>query len=169
MEDWNRIHDQYGSLVWETVYRILMNHTDALDCCQDVFAELVGKRFTQNVRDWPAFLRWVATRRALNRLKQRRIESVRMEQDDTTDGRLSEAQDPASEAEWAELLSHLRLEVSKLPERQAHAFWLNAIEQLSYCEIGDQLGIEANAVGVLIHRARQRLRQTMSVFNPLNQ
>ena len=32
MHDWPQIHERYGPLVWKTVYRILRDHTEALDC-----------------------------------------------------------------------------------------------------------------------------------------
>ena len=38
MNDWPQIHERHGPLVWKTVYRILRDHTEALDCFQEVFA-----------------------------------------------------------------------------------------------------------------------------------
>jgi RNA polymerase sigma factor (sigma-70 family) len=72
MHDWPQIHERYGPLVWQTIYRILGNHTEALDCFQDVFAEVLERSSSRSVRDWPAFLRWIAVRRALDRLRKHR-------------------------------------------------------------------------------------------------
>ena len=53
--------------------------------------------------------------------------------------------------------------------QQAEAFWLQCVEQMSQSEIGEHLGVTTGAVGVLVHRARQRLRQTLSDLNPVKQ
>ena len=53
--------------------------------------------------------------------------------------------------------------------QQAEAFWLQCVEEMSQAEIGRQLGVNGNAVGVLVHRARMRLRQALAELNPLKQ
>ena len=50
---------------------------------------------------------------------------------------------------------------------KARLFWLRCIEQLSYAEIGQQLKLDANTVGVLVHRARMHLRQVLADLNPV--
>jgi DNA-directed RNA polymerase specialized sigma24 family protein len=40
---------------------------------------------------------------------------------------------------------------------------------MSYQEIAEQLGVPANQVGVLVHRARQRLRKWLADLNPATQ
>ncbi len=56
-----------------------------------------------------------------------------------------------------------------MPADQAEVFWLRTVEELSYEEIAEQMGIDANHVGVLLHRARQKLRQWLADLNPLRQ
>jgi DNA-directed RNA polymerase specialized sigma24 family protein len=63
MEDWEEVRRQYGPIVWATVYRIVRNRDQALDCCQEVFLEAFERSEADPVRDWPAFLRWLAVRR----------------------------------------------------------------------------------------------------------
>ena len=57
-------------------------------------------------------------------------------------------------------------ELAKLPERQAAAFWMRSIEEMSYSAIAEQMDIGANEVGVLVHRARVRLRILLARWNP---
>ena len=61
---------------------------------------------------------------------------------------------PFGEAEWHELMRWRACanEVARLPARQAEAFWLRCVEQSSYADIGRQLKLDANTVGVLVHR-----------------
>jgi RNA polymerase sigma factor (sigma-70 family) len=166
MEDWERIRERYGPLVWKTVYKILGNHTESLDCFQDVFAELLERSTPMAVRGWPAFLRWLAVRRALDRLRKRAAAAKRMAGDDDIATVAAASPAPDTQALWNELMERVRHEASCLPRQQAEAFWLQCVEEMSQAEIGQQLGVSANAVGVLVHRARQRLRQSLADLNP---
>ncbi len=169
MHNWPEIREEHGPLVWRTVYRILRNHAEALDCLQDVFAEVIARPPPQTILSWPAFLRWLAVRRALDRLRRRRAESSRVVPIAETSDFCSSAREPQIEVEWDELMQRVRHEVRRLPPQQAEAFWLQCVEQMSQTEIGEHLGVTAGAVGVLVHRARQRLRQTLSDLNPVEQ
>jgi RNA polymerase sigma-70 factor (ECF subfamily) len=169
MDEWNDVYERYGSLVWATVYRILGNYTEALDCCQDVFAELLNRTQARQVRDWPAFLRWLATRRALDRLRRRRAYIGHLEAGGDVGAVPSATAGPEARANFRELTDRLKRELSRLPPRQAEVFWLFSVEQMSYQEIAEQLGVPANQVGVLVHRARQRLRKWLADLNPATQ
>jgi RNA polymerase sigma factor (sigma-70 family) len=167
MPDWRQIREQHGTLVWGTVYRILANHSEALDCFQDVFTEVLERSSPERIHDWPAFLRWLAARRALNRLRKRQTEAGRhctaVEIATLPEASLG----PVVQAEWNELFERVRYEVARLPAQQGEAFWLRCIEQLSYAEIGRQMELDANTVGVLVHRARKQLRQVLADLNPV--
>ncbi len=162
MHDAQEIRDRYGPLVWRTVYRILGNDADALDCCQDVLCEAWQQSRQRDMHD--AALRWLATRRAIDRLRQRNRSRSRFK----IDGDIAEAAEhepgPAESAEFNELIQCLRDQLSQLPAQQAEAFWMRCIEDMSYAEIAEQLAIDTNAVGVIIHRTKARLRTTLARF-----
>jgi RNA polymerase sigma factor (sigma-70 family) len=169
MHDWPQIHERYGPLVWRTVYRILGDHTEALDCFQDVFAEVLEHSSSRSVRDWPAFLGWMAVRRALDRLRKRRVDSKRVALDVEIATLSATAAGPDAQAQWNELIERVREELARLPGQQAEAFWMQCVEEMSQAEIGQHLGVNTNAVGVLVYRARQRLRQVLAQLNPVKQ
>jgi RNA polymerase sigma-70 factor (ECF subfamily) len=73
--------------------------------------------------------------------------------------------DPSKHAEAAELASALRWAISKLPARQAEVFSLHELGDWSYQQIADQLGITVNGVGVILHRARQKLQELLKMQN----
>lgn len=166
MDEWTTVYERYSSLVWATVYRILGNHAEALDCCQDVFAEVLKRSATQRIRDWPSFLKWLATRRAIDRLRRRRVDAARFKSDHDITAVPCGALSADAGAISSEIRERLKRELTRLPELQAEAFWLLSVEQMSYEEIGEQLGIEVNQVGVLVYRARQRLREWLADLNP---
>ena len=64
--------------------------------------------------------------------------------------------------EDAELADRLREALATLPPRQAEAFCLHCLDDLSYRAIAAELGISVDAVGLLLHRARARLRVLMA-------
>jgi RNA polymerase sigma factor (sigma-70 family) len=167
MPDWHQLREQFGPLVWTTVYRILADHAKASDCFQDVFAEVLEHASPDDVRAWAAFLRWLAVRRALNRLRKRRNEAARRAESVDVGSVATTSGDPAQEADWNELVERVRQAAARLPGHQGEAFWLRCVEQRDYAEIGSHLGIDANAVGVLIHCAKSQLRKVLADLNPV--
>jgi RNA polymerase sigma factor (sigma-70 family) len=169
MNNLEEIRSQHGRLVWNTVYRILQDHADALDCYQDVFCEVIERASWEAVANWPGYLRWLATRRAIDRLRSNRRRQGRFNSGDVALAQ-SPAAGPSETAHLNELASRVRCELTKLPQRQAEAFWLHCVEEMTYEEVGRQLGVETSTVGVLIHRAKLRLRKVLAaveVDNPI--
>lgn len=158
MVDWQRIVTKHGPAVWQTAYRLLRNNADADDCMQEAFLSAVEISCREPVRNWRALLTRIATARAIDRLRQRLREAAR--RDDPADVAAVPAGGPGPEtrAGNAELAARLLLSVSQLPSRQAEAFCLRFLSDLTYDEIAGELGIETNHVGVLLHRARSKLR-----------
>ena len=185
MNDLEEIRSRYGRLVWSTIYRILRDHAESLDCYQDVFCEILQRAekgtgpicrngppgashkldlspFPQcEVENWPGYLRWLATRRAIDRLRTRQRRQGRIDPRDTALVE-SSAASPSESAHFNELLELVRHELTKLPPRQAEAFWLACVEEMTYEEVGQQLGVDTSTVGGLIHRARRRLRKVFT-------
>jgi RNA polymerase sigma factor (sigma-70 family) len=106
---------------------------------------------------------------ALDRLRKRRADAKQVALDGDVATLPAGSPGPEALAEWSELLERVRDELARLPGQQAEAFWLQCVEGMSQDEIGQHLGVNANAVGVLVHRARQRLRQSLAGLNPVKQ
>jgi RNA polymerase sigma-70 factor (ECF subfamily) len=69
---------------------------------------------------------------------------------------------PTRCVEDAERADQLRAALGQIPPKQAEAFYLHCVEEWSYQEISQHLDVSISAVGVLLHRARKRLRQRLS-------
>jgi RNA polymerase sigma factor (sigma-70 family) len=151
-------------MVWRTVARILKRPDDALDCCQDVFAEAIERGRRKAVTNWGAFLRWLATRRAIDHLRRRNRRSGSVADPAQVRDVLPSAEEQVS---FIELVELVRSELAFLPEQQAEAFWLVCVEQSSYEEVAQQMGVERNTVGVLVHRARQHMRTKLKSLDPM--
>ena len=161
MTDWKRIVEQHGGLVWATAFRLVGNGEDAADCFQETFLEAVKISRREPVVDWSALLRHLATVRAIDLLRVRCRHRGRMDATAGSDGAISREPSPAQEAEAGELAVRLRAALPHLSQDQAAVFCLSCLENLSYQEIGERLGMTANAVGVILHRARHRLRELL--------
>jgi len=166
MHDWTEIRQRYGPLIFGAAFRVLKRHDQALDCYQEVFLEAFEQWEERPVRNWPALLCWLAVRRALDRLRKERRIAAHVESDKNTLLLPGMGDSPSDDVEFRELIERVRDEVARLPARQGEAFWLRCVEQLNAAEVAEQLGTDTNSVGVLVHRARKRLREVLADMNP---
>ena len=169
MEPWQSIVDSHAGLVWQTIRRLIDHDEDAADCFQETFAAAFAASHRQPVRRWPAFLVRIATNQALDRLRSLSRERMRVTHGHDFGQTASRLPEPAAVAEERELVSRLRHAVATLPKDQAEAFWLATFESLPHAEIGASLGITANHVGVLLHRARRVLQSLLAPSSRVTQ
>ena len=162
MTDWERIVGRHGPAVWQTAYRLLGNRDEAADCYGQTFLAALEFSRGQKVRNYGGLLRWLCTCRAMDRLRQRVRLSGREEGLADWSNVASANPGPVEEAQAAELSERLRGALAKLPRQEAEVFCMRCLSQLSYRDIARQLGLKTSAVGVLLHRARSRLRELLS-------
>jgi RNA polymerase sigma-70 factor (ECF subfamily) len=161
--DWQVIIEKHGPAVWQTSYRLLGNHADATDCFQETFVSALEFCRRQRVRNFSALLARLATARAIDQLR-RRFRRSRFETDPVDWASLhSTNPSPAQQALQNELTDVLRRSLSKLPSQEAQVFCLRYLNDMSYRQIANELGIKANAAGVLLHRARAKLRESLEL------
>jgi RNA polymerase sigma-70 factor, ECF subfamily len=160
--DWGSIVAQHGPVVLRTAFRLLANHADALDCYQDTF--IAAWRFAEHgeVASWAPFLVSVATHRAIQRLRQRAGARKRLLKMDCSSQVRDYETCPVQAAQARELLDRVRQRLSLLPKKHAEVIWLNGVEGLTHRQISAHLQITPNEVGVLLHRARSRLRAALA-------
>ncbi|HUQ71266.1 MAG TPA: RNA polymerase sigma factor [Planctomycetaceae bacterium] len=165
--DWKTILERDGPAAWRAAYRIIGQAADADDCLQEAALAAVQLSRREPVGNWRALLTRLAAARAVDRLRQRsrsRISAAFDEQSAT----ITDSHEPVSNAQLAELHSQLRFALGQISQDQATAFCLCALEGWTHAEAGQQLDTPSSTIGVLVHRARQRLRELMpSVAPPL--
>jgi RNA polymerase sigma-70 factor (ECF subfamily) len=161
MVDWNEVLTAHGPSVWRTVYRLLGEYTDALDCYQETFLAAYRWANGRAVDNWPALLTSLATRRAIDRLRQRRRSRRRLVALDDVPELISGGNGPIEDVQGDERLDEVRRLLAGLPKKQAEVFWLSCLEGISHADISGQLNITQGEVRVLLHRARTRLRSAL--------
>lgn len=161
--DWKTIIKEHGQAVWQTAYRLLGNDADAADCFQETFVGALELSRRQRVRNFPALLARLATTRAIDQLRRRfrrertsSFESSRPEEPDNNPN-------PAQYAQQQELADMLKTALVHLQPQEAQVFCLRYLNDMSYRQIANELGIKTSATGVILHRARAKLRQFFEV------
>jgi RNA polymerase sigma-70 factor (ECF subfamily) len=167
MTDWSEIVEQHGPVVWKTVWRLLKRDADAADCFQATFLSAWKLSQAEPVRHWPALLKRLATARALERLRVRCREADRTSSlPDEVPARRNVVT-PIDSASAGELAEQLREALAELDDqRLAQVFCLTCLEELSYREVAEQLGLTVTHVGVLLNRARSLLRERLRSHAP---
>lgn len=159
VHDWNSITEQHACVVWQTAYRLLHDQADAADCLQETFLAAFELAQRQRVRNMRGLLLRLATTRAIDRLRQRTRRSREASGCEDWQQFACSRPGPEAEAQSEELAAQLRHAIGQLPPQEANVFCLRYFNDLSYREIARELGIKTGAAGVLLHRAKMRLRQ----------
>ena len=163
MIDWQVIIREHGPAVWQTAYRLLGNHADAADCFQETFVSALEFCRRQRVRNFSALLARFATARAIDQLRRRFRRTQSKTDFADCDAVQSENPCPGQQAEQQELVTRVRQSLSQLPRQEGQVFCLRYLNDMSYRQIAEQLSITTNSAGVLLHRARARLRESFEL------
>lgn len=122
-------------MLWQTVFRLLNHREDTLDCCQQVLLEAYEYTKDHQVDEWGAFLRTMATRRAIDGIRKKASAQYAPCSLQDMAEPITHVDCPVARAEATELMDRLRVALAHLPQHQAEAFWLSCIEDLSHDEI----------------------------------
>ena len=166
--DWPDIVKRHGPLVWRTALAILGNQADVADCFQETFTAALSVTDESHVRHWPAFLQRIATRRALDMIRQRIRDRMRHDSPEELGMIATTDAGPLQHTEANELAARLRRALGRLPQHQSEVYCLRYLSDLSYEEIAAQLGISTDSVGVTLHRARARLQELLESASEVN-
>jgi RNA polymerase sigma factor (sigma-70 family) len=143
-----RLYREHRAGLVRLVERELHDHHDAEDVVQTAFldAQRALERGTipRNPRAWLATI----ALNAAHRLRRRRLNAEPLEE---------------YAVQEASRMSEIRAALATLPREQRAAVLYRDVLGLSYGETAEQMGTSVNAVTMLLHRGRQRLRQTLGV------
>jgi RNA polymerase sigma-70 factor (ECF subfamily) len=158
-DEWQKIINEHGPAVWQSAYRLLGNHADASDCFQETFVCAVRICRHQPVRNLSALLSRLVAARGIDMLRRR----LRNQKNNGDLAKMSPSHaaddEPAQHLQKQELAESLRRAMAKLPRQEAAVFYLRYLDEMTYQQIADELGITISAAGVLLSRAKTRLRK----------
>lgn len=163
--DWKTILERDGPTAWRAAYRILGNAADADDCLQEATLDAVQLSRREPIANLRALLTRLASARAIDRLRQRYRSRIDGSLEDQV-AAIADPRVPADTTDLDELRTQLRSALTQLSQEQAAAFCLCALEGWTYADAGEQLKTPASTIGILVHRARQHLRQLLKNLDP---
>lgn len=161
---WGQLYEELAPSVFRLCRRVLPTWEDAEDATTEIFLK-VRLRLDQydSTRPFRPWLYKLASNHCWDELRKRRTRGETEAGDLEALPERSEEQQPGP---LASLLAEqnkkdIRGAVAKLGDRDRLAITMRYFAELSYQEIADVLGTNSSAVGVLLLRARRRLRQTL--------
>lgn len=161
----------YESVVFRIIRSMLPNEADAEDTVQEAF--LNAFRNLDHFRGEARFSTWLIgiamneARMRLRRAKRFPMLSIDAAPTDPRELKMELAdvrKSPSAEAEERELRFLLRRAVAELPMIYRHIYNLRVIHEYSFAETARRLGVTETTAKARYHRAKQRIRQSLSVF-----
>lgn len=155
------LYDRHERRVFGFCLRMLGNEDEAAEATQETFMRLLRRLPALEGRElnFVAYALTAARHACYDTIRaRRRIEPVGEPLEPTGPEPGHIELDPERAAMLAATREAVRAANARLPQRQREALALRELEQLSYEQIGELVGLNANAVAQLISRARIKLR-----------
>ncbi len=155
------LYDRHRNRIYKTAIRFLKSPILAQDVVQDVFMKLWFSRKNMNAsQPIEAWLHTVAKNNIINRLKKLSNEwKALTELPFITTISNNATENSVQEAEYISILNHA---ISTLPEQQKKSFQMSRHENMTYIQIGEQLGLSPLTVKTHISRALLHIKSVLA-------
>lgn len=161
--------EDYRAALLRQAFRLARNAADAHDLVQDTFVRAYER--VEQIRDVDTVLPWL---RAIlfSVFCNRHVKSVRRGGEPASLDVPDTIAEPRSLAAWcdperivfnAERMRILRSVIAALPAKHREPLLLCDIGELPYCAIAERLGVSPALVKSRIHRARLKIRESLTV------
>ena len=156
--------EKYQRLVSHIVFRMIPNETDREDICQEIFIKVYQNlgnfRFQSKISTWIAKITYNS---CINYLQKKKIPLF---EDHTVDDKTIENLSgnytlPDSSTEKKDIASRLQTEIAKMNIHYRTILTLYHLEEMSYTEISQIMGIPQGTVKSYLFRARKKLRKRL--------
>jgi RNA polymerase sigma-70 factor, ECF subfamily len=156
---------EHHERIFRTAHRITGSAADSEDVLQTVFLRLVRNQETQDLSANPrAYLLRAAVNASLDLMRSRsRSKAVAIE-DVESDLIHNSSQSPERQHADGELRKLIQQAVARLGKTAAEMFVLRYFEGYENREIAEMTGSSQMVVGVILHRARTRLRKEIGEY-----
>jgi len=155
---------EHARMVYRVCYSVLRNHHDAEDTTQETFLRVWRYRGKlADVRELRTWLARIAWRVSVERRKN--LPQVPL---DETEAAIAKIRPTTSSADQAVLLTEMQTVldslIAALPAKLRDPLTLSTLGEMSPAQIGEVLGINEAAVRSRLFRARQILRDKLTVL-----
>jgi RNA polymerase sigma factor (sigma-70 family) len=159
---YGQLVQRYQKQVYRLAYRILKNSADAADIAQETFLKAYQNLHT--LKDKSKFCPWlmrIATNKCYNWIRSRQENLMSVEEALVCEHALHLPPAPDEILIQQELRDKVMKAISELPELDRKVIQLFYLEENSYQEIQQQLGLSKGTLGRRLHQARNLLRQKL--------
>lgn len=151
---------EHARTVFRVAYSVVRNHADAEDIVQETFLRATRHGRLEEIENHRAWLVKIAWRLALDRVKRAPEEPI-----DGIASALKSSEEPLDKAlsdrQRSRLLHQL---IATLPADLREVIVLSTVQEMSSVDIAQALGIPEGSVRNRALRARQLLKQKLSVW-----
>jgi RNA polymerase sigma-70 factor (ECF subfamily) len=161
---WNEIVRQHWRKVFNVAYKFVGKHDEAEDLTQDIFLKIFKSLDTFDRRaNFQTWLISISRNLCIDHYRSVRKERQTIARDvDSTDLQpASSERGPYAAAEHQDLRELLRIALGRLPATLRTAVVLRDLQELSYQEIADRLGLPEGTVKSRINRGRLELARQL--------
>ena len=161
MTVFDEIYRKYCHKLFEFVYHITKNESDAEEIVQEVFLKLwESKHRLDSYRSFDSYLFTIAYNTTIS-LMRKRISEKKYVDHIIQMQHVSQDYDQADEIQFVQLSNQVNILISHLPARQKEVFTLNREKGLTYKEIAERLEISENTVENHMAKALRYLKENM--------
>ena len=155
-----KIVNQYQSMVVNLCFKMTASHEDAEDLAQEVFIKIWDKadqfRGDSSLQTW---IYRVAINISLNHNRKNKIKSLFQSIEATFN--IGHHDNPQKKLEDSEKQNVVITAIKSLPENQQIALSLRTYKELSYEEISEVMNVSISSVESLIFRAKRNLKKKL--------
>ena len=152
-EQFNSSYLSLAPTLYKVAFYILESEEEARDAVQDAYVKLWNDRETLgDVNSPKAYAIRLVKNLCIDRIRRQRLEFP----EELPERVSPEGQD--DEIDQKERLNMVMEAIKSLPDRQREILWLRTVENLSYDEISERLGMTPLTLRVLLSRARSKIK-----------
>ncbi|WP_454299105.1 sigma-70 family RNA polymerase sigma factor [Salana multivorans] len=164
---WDEVVREYSPQVYRLAYRLTGQAADAEDLTQEVFLRVFRSLDGYRPGTFSGWLHRITTNLFLDQVRRKqRQPAFPLGSYEADAPRANRVDEPERSFEMSNLDLDVQEALGALPPEYRAAVVLRDIEDLTYEEIADVLGVSLGTVRSRIHRGRARLREALAHRSP---
>ncbi len=162
-EAFGQLVDRHASVIVNLAYRMVGNRADAEDLAQDAF--LAAFKALPTFRADSKFSTWlyrIAANKCKDWLRAKHPPAVELDDNEALAAHVVEPHTPERLLSQQQVAQQLDEAIQRLPPLYREAFVLKHIEGLSYEDMQDLLGVNADTLKMRVYKGRVQLSRELS-------
>ncbi len=165
-EAFGQLVDRHASVIVNLAYRMVGNRADAEDLAQDAF--LAAFKALSTFRADSKFSTWlyrIAANKCKDWLRAKHPPAVELDDNEALAAHVVEPHTPERLLSQQQVAQQLDEAIQRLPPLYREAFVLKHIEGLSYEDMQDLLGVNADTLKMRVYKGRVQISRELSQWN----